>query len=62
MRRILDLRPQVVVLRAPYSGERAAVRRLVMNRMAESYRLKAHIAYGDNFNDVYELRGARGRR
>jgi len=54
--RILDARPQVVVLRAPYSGERADMRRLVMGRMEAAYRLKAHIRYGDNWDEVYELR------
>nr|WP_166180216.1 hypothetical protein [Altererythrobacter segetis] len=54
--RILDLRPQVVVLEAPYVGERGDTRQLVLDRLARAYRLKAHIAYGDGWDEVYELK------
>jgi hypothetical protein len=53
--RIMDRRPQVVILLAPFSRERAAVRAQVMTRLAQSYRLKAHIPYGAGWAEVYEL-------
>jgi hypothetical protein len=56
LQRILALRPQVVVFRAPYFGERAELRALAMAEMARHYRLKAHVPYGNNWNEVYVRR------
>jgi len=54
--RILALKPEVVVLRTPYFGERAEMRALVMARMDAAYQLKAELPLGRDRISVYGLR------
>jgi hypothetical protein len=54
--RILALKPEVVVLRTPYFGERSELRALVIMRMAKDYRLKAQVPLGRDSMSVFALR------
>jgi hypothetical protein len=54
--RIMDRRPEVVVMRAPFSGERADVRALISRRLKQDYALRAHVPYGRDWVEVYHLR------
>jgi hypothetical protein len=52
----MDRRPEVVVMRAPFSGERADVRALISRRLKQDYALRAHVPYGRDWVEVYHLR------
>lgn len=54
--RILDKRPAVVVMRAPYRGERPELRALVIERMAKDYRLRAQLPLGNDRLSVFALK------
>jgi hypothetical protein len=54
--RIMDRRPEVVVMRAPFPGERADVRALISRRLKQGYVLKEHVPYGRDWVEVYRLR------
>jgi hypothetical protein len=54
--RIMDRRPEVVVMRAPFPGERADVRALILRHLKQGYVLRAHVLYGRDWADVYRLR------
>lgn len=58
--RIFTKKPEIVVMRPEYYGERLAVRRRAQEHMAEmGYRLKGRWPLGDLMIDVYELPAAR---
>jgi hypothetical protein len=52
----MDRRPEVVVMRAPFPGERADVRALISRRLKQGYVLKEHVPYGRDWVEVYRLR------
>jgi hypothetical protein len=54
--RIMDRRPEIFVLRAPFSGESADVRALVTSRLRQGYAMKAQIPYGDGWVQVHRKR------
>lgn len=56
VRRILALRPAVVVMRPPFSGERSDIRRLVAGVMARAYRIVAVRPMGNEAITVYARR------
>src|SRR5262249_11905558 len=59
-RRVFAKRPEVVVMRPEYPGERIAVRRLAQRTMrAMGYRLTGRYPLGDQLIDVYKLPVAR---
>lgn len=51
--RILAQNPEIVVMRAPYLGERPEMRVLVARRMAQAYRLTAQLPMGSDTLSVY---------
>jgi hypothetical protein len=56
IRRILAARPEVVVVRPPYRGERPAAHRIVTDAMARDYRLAATLPMGNEMIGVYHRR------
>ena len=58
--RILAQRPEVVVLRRPFRGERGEMRALVMRRMATGYRLKAQLPLGRDSISIFERQSGSG--
>ncbi|HEX4694255.1 hypothetical protein [Sphingomonas sp.] len=54
--RILALKPAVVVMRAPYLGERPELRAIVIERMAKDYRLRAQLPLGNDRLSVFALK------
>jgi hypothetical protein len=60
VRRILALRPAVVVMRPPFSGERSDIRQLVSDAMARGYRVVAVRPMGHERITVYKRRDQAG--
>jgi hypothetical protein len=56
IRRILAARPEVVVVRPPYRGERPAAHGIVTDAMARDYRLAATLPMGNEMIGVYHRR------
>ena len=52
--RILALKPEIVVFRPPYFGERAALRAMAMGEMRLHYRLRATRPLGAQAIEIYE--------
>ncbi|UZK64900.1 hypothetical protein [Sphingomonas sp. M1-B02] len=56
--RIFASRPEIVVMRPPYEGERAESRALVLRRLGEDYRLRGRYPLGNLMIDVFALQAA----
>jgi hypothetical protein len=54
--RILAQRPEIVVVRGKYPGERAELREMVLERMARDYRLRGSPPLGSGKILVFERR------